>query len=94
VSSALAALDVSHLEAEYLLEGLPTINIEGLVPVYAGRAAAPTYVHRAEAKIDMRPVKADKTAVDTLAKLKAHPPSRVWGYRCPAWRWLSDPTTN
>ena len=63
--------DVSHLEANYLLEGQPTINIEGLVAGYTGPGGKTVLPHRAEAKIDMRLVP-DMTAADTLAKLKAH----------------------
>ena len=63
--------DVSYLEAEYLLEGQPTINIEGLVAGYTGPGGKTVLPHRAEAKIDMRLVP-DMTAADTLAKLKAH----------------------
>jgi acetylornithine deacetylase/succinyl-diaminopimelate desuccinylase-like protein len=63
--------DVSFLEAEMLLEGKPTINIEGLVAGYTGPGGKTVLPHRAEAKLDMRLVP-DMTADDTLAKLKAH----------------------
>ena len=49
----------------------PTINIEGLVGGYTGPGGKTVLPHRAVAKIDMRLVP-DMTAVDTLAKLKAH----------------------
>jgi acetylornithine deacetylase/succinyl-diaminopimelate desuccinylase-like protein len=49
----------------------PTINIEGLVGGYTGPGGKTVLPHRAVAKIDMRLVP-DMTAMDTLAKLKAH----------------------
>ena len=49
----------------------PTINIEGLVGGYTGPGGKTILPHKAVAKIDMRLVP-DMTAVDTLAKLKAH----------------------
>ena len=56
----------------------PTINIEGLVGGYTGPGGKTILPHRAVAKIDMRLVP-DMTAVDTLAKLKAHLTKRGFG---------------
>src|SRR5579859_6937731 len=74
----MAALGVSHwvhdtnwVDSLMLLEGKPTINIEGLVAGYTGPGGKTVLPHRAVAKIDMRLVP-DMTAADTLQKLKAH----------------------
>lgn len=63
--------DSNWLDSMMLLEGQPTINIEGLVGGYTGPGGKTILPHRAVAKIDMRLVP-DMTAMDTLAKLKAH----------------------
>jgi acetylornithine deacetylase/succinyl-diaminopimelate desuccinylase-like protein len=63
--------DANFVDALMLLESRPTINIEGLVGGYTGPGGKTVLPHRAVAKIDMRLVP-DMTAVDTLAKLKAH----------------------
>ncbi len=63
--------DASWVDSLMLLEGKPTINIEGLVAGYTGPGGKTVLPHRAVAKIDMRLVP-DMTAEDTLAKLKAH----------------------
>ena len=70
--------DVNWLESRILLESQPTINIEGLVAGYTGPGGKTVLPHRAVAKIDMRLVP-DMTAVDTLAKLKAHLARRGFG---------------
>jgi acetylornithine deacetylase/succinyl-diaminopimelate desuccinylase-like protein len=74
----MASLGVSHwvhdtnwVDSLMLLEGKPTINIEGLVAGYTGPGGKTVLPHRAVAKIDMRLVP-DMTAEDTLAKLKDH----------------------
>ncbi|MBV8405138.1 MAG: M20/M25/M40 family metallo-hydrolase [Gammaproteobacteria bacterium] len=63
--------DTAWVESRMLLESRPTINIEGLVGGYTGPGGKTVLPHRAVAKIDMRLVP-DMTAMDTLAKLKAH----------------------
>jgi acetylornithine deacetylase/succinyl-diaminopimelate desuccinylase-like protein len=63
--------DSGWVESRMLLASRPTINIEGLVGGYTGPGGKTVLPHRAVAKIDMRLVP-DMTAVDTLAKLKAH----------------------
>jgi acetylornithine deacetylase/succinyl-diaminopimelate desuccinylase-like protein len=63
--------DKNWLDSLMLLESRPTINIEGLVAGYTGPGGKTVLPHKAVAKIDMRLVP-DMTAVDTLAKLKAH----------------------
>src|SRR5579859_2624897 len=63
--------DANWQESLELLVSKPTINIEGLVAGYTGPGGKTVLPHRAVAKIDMRLVP-DMTAVDTLAKLKAH----------------------
>ena len=63
--------DTNFVDSMMLLEGKPTINIEGLVGGYTGPGGKTILPHRAVAKIDMRLVP-DMTAMDTLAKLKAH----------------------
>jgi len=63
--------DASWVDSLLLLESKPTINIEGLVGGYTGPGGKTVLPHRAVAKIDMRLVP-EMTAVDTLAKLKAH----------------------
>src|ERR1700730_11142068 len=63
--------DKSWVDSLMLLESRPTINIEGLVAGYTGPGGKTVLPHKAVAKIDMRLVP-DMTAVNTLAKLKAH----------------------
>ena len=63
--------DANWQDSLELLVSKPTINIEGLVAGYTGPGGKTVLPHRAVAKIDMRLVP-DMTAVDTLAKLKAH----------------------
>lgn len=63
--------DASWVDSLMMLEGRPTINIEGLVAGYTGPGGKTVLPHKAVAKIDMRLVP-DMTAEDTLAKLKAH----------------------
>ena len=70
--------DASWVDSLMLLESRPTINIEGLVGGYTGPGGKTVLPHRAVAKIDMRLVP-DMTAVDTLAKLKAHLAERGFG---------------
>jgi acetylornithine deacetylase/succinyl-diaminopimelate desuccinylase-like protein len=63
--------DASWVDSLMLLEGKPTINIEGMTAGYTGPGGKTVLPHRAVAKIDMRLVP-DMTAQDTLDKLKAH----------------------
>jgi acetylornithine deacetylase/succinyl-diaminopimelate desuccinylase-like protein len=63
--------DESFHDAELRLVSQPTINIEGLVGGYTGPGGKTILPHKAVAKIDMRLVP-DMTAMDTLAKVKAH----------------------
>jgi acetylornithine deacetylase/succinyl-diaminopimelate desuccinylase-like protein len=63
--------DVSFRESLELLCSSPTINIEGLVGGYTGPGGKTILPHRAVAKMDLRLVP-DMTAMDALAKLKAH----------------------
>jgi acetylornithine deacetylase/succinyl-diaminopimelate desuccinylase-like protein len=63
--------DANWVDSLMLLEGKPTINIEGMVAGYTGPGGKTVLPHKAVAKIDMRLVP-DMTAADTLAKLKAH----------------------
>ncbi len=63
--------DLNWHDSLLRLYSQPTINIEGLVGGYTGPGGKTVLPHRAVAKIDMRLVP-DMTAVDTLAKLKAH----------------------
>jgi acetylornithine deacetylase/succinyl-diaminopimelate desuccinylase-like protein len=46
--------DVDWLESLELLEGRPTVNIEGLVAGYTGRGGKTILPHRAVAKLDLR----------------------------------------
>jgi acetylornithine deacetylase/succinyl-diaminopimelate desuccinylase-like protein len=70
--------DVSFRESLELLCSQPTINIEGLVGGYTGPGGKTILPHRAVAKMDLRLVP-DMTAVEALAKLKAHLAARGFG---------------
>jgi len=70
--------DLNWQDSLERLASKPTINIEGLVAGYTGPGGKTVLPHRAVAKIDMRLVP-DMTAVDTLAKLKAHLAAQGFG---------------
>jgi acetylornithine deacetylase/succinyl-diaminopimelate desuccinylase-like protein len=70
--------DVSFRQSLEMLCSQPTINIEGLVGGYTGPGGKTILPHRAVAKIDLRLVP-DMTAMDALAKLKAHLAKRSFG---------------
>ena len=70
--------DVSFRQSLERLCSQPTINIEGLVGGYTGPGGKTILPHRAVAKMDLRLVP-DMTAMDALAKLKAHLAKRGFG---------------
>ena len=70
--------DVSFRQSLEMLCSQPTINIEGLVGGYTGPGGKTILPHRAVAKMDLRLVP-DMTAMDALAKLKAHLAKRGFG---------------
>jgi len=70
--------DVSFRQSLEMLCSQPTINIEGLVGGYTGPGGKTILPHRAVAKMDLRLVP-DMTAMDALAKLKAHMAKRGFG---------------
>jgi acetylornithine deacetylase/succinyl-diaminopimelate desuccinylase-like protein len=70
--------DVSFRESLEMLCSQPTVNIEGLVGGYTGPGGKTILPHRAVAKMDLRLVP-DMTAMDALAKLKAHLAKRGFG---------------
>jgi acetylornithine deacetylase/succinyl-diaminopimelate desuccinylase-like protein len=70
--------DVSFRESLEMLCSRPTVNIEGLVAGYTGPGGKTILPHRAVAKMDLRLVP-DMTAMDALAKLKAHLAKRGFG---------------
>ena len=70
--------DVSFRQSLEMLCSQPTINIEGLVGGYTGPGGKTILPHRAVAKMDLRLVP-DMTAMDALAKLKAHLAKRSFG---------------
>jgi acetylornithine deacetylase/succinyl-diaminopimelate desuccinylase-like protein len=70
--------DVSFRQSLEMLCSQPTINIEGLVGGYTGPGGKTILPHKAVAKMDLRLVP-DMTAMDALAKLKAHLAKRGFG---------------
>ncbi len=63
--------DANWLQALEMLQGQPTVNIEGLVGGYTGPGGKTVLGHKAVAKMDLRLVP-NMTAANALALLKAH----------------------